>query len=39
MNKWIGMSIERDLRVLEKRETSTAKERTPDARANRESGF
>ena len=42
MNKWIGMvgmSIERVLRVLEKRETSTAKERTRDARANRESGF
>ena len=38
---YIPDSIERVLRehVLEKRETSTAKARARDARANRETGF
>ena len=39
VNVYFPNSIERVLRVLEKRETSTAKARARDTRANRETGF
>ena len=37
-NVYFPDSIERALRVLEKRETNTAKARAREARANRETG-
>ena len=39
MNVYFPDSIERVLRVLERRETSTAKARARDSRANWETGF